>query len=445
MPKPPSRPSSPSASSIEGRLRRDARAIFDAAVAAADPYETSLAKLRSLPLAGKRLLVIGAGKAAAAMARAVEDACGDQIEAGVIVTKYGHAQPLRKILCREAAHPVPDAAGFTAAREVADLCRQATPRHTVICLISGGASALLPYPADGITLKEKQATTQLLLACGANIHELNCVRKHLSGLKGGQLAHLVYPARLETLILSDVIGDPLDVIGSGPTVPDPTTFAEAWEIFYKYRLTAKLPGSVRHHLEQGVNHNIPETPKAGDPIFRRVRNHLVGSNRKSLYAARDAAQQFGYQPLLLSTTLDGEAAEVAKTFAAMAREVRSSGHPAPAPLAILAGGETTVRLAHHHGLGGRNQEMALATALGIDGLPRTLFLAGGTDGTDGPTSAAGAFASGSTINRAEAIGFDAREFLVRNDSYHFFKPLGDLLETGPTGTNVMDLYLMLLR
>ncbi|MFN8813544.1 MAG: glycerate kinase [Acidobacteriota bacterium] len=426
-------------------MRREALAIFKAALAAANPYAATLEKLKPPRPKVRRVFVVGAGKAALAMARAAEKVLGPRIEAGVVVTKYGHGGKLKRVRVLEAAHPVPDEAGLAAAREVAEICATAAEGDLVLCLISGGASALLPYPVSGIKLEEKQQTTQLLLACGATIHELNCVRKHLSAIKGGQLAHIVWPARLETFILSDVIGDPLDVIGSGPTVPDTTTFADAWEILYRYRLTDKLPPSVRLHLEQGVNREIPETPKPGDRIFARVRNHLVGSNRLSLYAARDQARQLGYRVLLLSTSLDGEAREAAKTYAAIAREVRASGHPARPPLAVLCGGETTVQLSHHHGLGGRNQEMALAAAKGIDGLPGTLFLAAGTDGTDGPTEAAGAFATGSTLARARQIEFDPEEFLARNDSYHFFKPLGDLLVTGPTGTNVMDLYLMLLR
>jgi hydroxypyruvate reductase len=444
MPKMPSKQSKPSGSLTEAQLRKHALAIFHAALAAADPYEATLAHLRPCPESVKNLYVVGAGKAAAAMARAVEKYYGKRLRGGVIVTKYGHAQPLKKIRCLEAAHPVPDQAGIHAAQEIAELCHNATKDDLVICLISGGASALLPSPVAGITLEEKQATTQLLLACGATIHELNCVRKHLSALKGGQLAHLAYPATLETLILSDVIGDPLDVIGSGPTVPDSSTFADAWEILYKHRLTGKIPGSVRHHLEQGVNFRIPETPKPGDKVFRKLRNQLVGSNRLSLVAAQAKAKELGYKPLLLSTSLDGEASEAAKTFAAIAREVRASGNPAKAPVALLAGGETTVALSNHHGLGGRNQEMALAAAIGIEKLERVVFLAAGTDGTDGPTEAAGAFATGSTMSRAASIEFDAHEFLARNDSYHFFKPLDDLLVTGPTGTNVMDLYLMLV-
>ncbi len=433
------------AAELPDQLRQEAMRIFEGALRAADPYEATRAKLRPLPKTVEKVYVVGAGKAAAAMARAVEDAYGDKISAGLVVTKYGHGGPLRRIACREAAHPVPDAEGVKAARELAGLCLGAGPNDLVIALISGGASALLPAPAGHLTLEQKQKTTRLLLECGANIHELNCVRKHLSSLKGGQLALLCDPAPLRTFILSDVIGDPLDVIGSGPTVPDETTFAEAWSVIYKYDLATKIPASVRGHLEQGVNHAIPDTPKPGDPLFANVSNILVGSNRLSLYAAEAIARQLGYKTLLLSTSLDGEAREVAKVFAAMAREAVISGRPSRPPLALLAGGETTVTLTKHHGLGGRNQEMALAVAQGIAGLPGTLFLAGGTDGTDGPTNAAGAFAFGDTIERAKAFEMHAVEYLARHDSHQFFEQLGDLLITGPTGTNVMDVYLLLQR
>ena len=442
MPKMPSKPSSRSTSSVEARLRRDAVSIFNAALAAADPYAVTLAHL---PKGLNNIYVVGAGKAAAAMARAVEKAYGNKIKDGVVVTKYGHTQPLKQIRCREASHPVPDEAGVAAAQEIAQLCLSAGESDHILCLISGGASALLPFPAQSITLEEKQQTTKLLLASGATINELNCVRKHLSAIKGGHLAELAFPARVHTLILSDVIGDPLDVIGSGPTVPDSSTFEQAWKILYHHGLTNKVPASVRGHIEQGVNQATPETPKPGDKVFDRVTNTLIGSNRQSLQAAQSAAQKLGYQPVLLSTSLDGEARETAKFFAAMAREIAATGNPAPRPVALLAGGETTVTLTQRHGLGGRNQEMALAAAIGIAGLESTLFLAAGTDGTDGPTNAAGAFATGQTLARAQALELDPQDFLTRNDSHHFFQPLNDLLITGPTGTNVMDLYLALLR
>lgn len=445
----PYKPSSTSNSSdslaLEQALRVDATNIFNAALAAADPFAATLRHCKPLPKSVRRLFVIGAGKASALMAQAAEKAYGASIHAGLIVTKTGHALPLQRIECLEASHPVPDQHGVEAARRIARLCLDAAPDDLVLCLVSGGASALLPYPSDPITLAEKQATTKLLLACGATINELNCVRKHLSALKGGQLAHLVHPARLRTLILSDVIGDPLDIIGSGPSVPDPSTFADAWEIIYKHGLETKLPAAVRRHLHQGVNHAIPETPKPGDPIFARTENILIGSNQLSLQSAQKAARQLGYKPILLSTTLDGESREVARVLAALAREVHHSGNPAKPPLCLLAGGETTVNLTQHHGLGGRNMEMALAVAIGIENLPNTVFLSAGTDGSDGPTDAAGAFATGSTLARAQALEFEPLQFLQRNDSYHFFQPLQDLLVTGPTGTNVMDIQILLMK
>ncbi|MBL0914130.1 MAG: glycerate kinase [Sphingopyxis sp.] len=425
--------------------RSDALAIFDAAVAAAHPLEATAAHLPDLDPGIDRVFVVGAGKAAVAMAAAVERKYGARIAKGLVVTKYGHGGALTHIDCWEAAHPVPDAAGVRAAHAIGEICLGAGEKDLVICLISGGASALLPSPVSGLRLEQKQETTRLLLACGANIHELNCVRKHLSSVKGGQLAHLCSPARLHTYILSDVIGDPLDVIGSGPTVPDETSFADAWAVIYKYSLETKIPSAVRHHLEEGVNHRVPETPKPGDPIFDRVTNTLIGSNRISIDAAANQAKELGYTPFVLSTSLDGEAREVAKVFAAMAREVRESHRPAAPPLAILAGGETTVTLTQHHGLGGRNQEMALAAALGIQGLEGVTFLAAGTDGTDGPTNAAGALADGQTLTRAKALDLIAEEFLVRNDSHQFFEQLNDLIVTGPTGTNVMDVYLLLVE
>jgi hydroxypyruvate reductase len=435
---------SPPDPASESLLRGHALDIFQSALAAADPFRSTLAHLPPLDDSISRVFVVGAGKAAATMAAAVEQAYGERIYRGLVVTKYGHAKTLHKIECRQAAHPVPDPAGVQAARDIAELCLAAGPQDLVICLISGGASALLPSPVSSLSLEQKQATTRLLLACGANIQELNCVRKHLSGLKGGQLAHLCHPAQVRSYILSDVIGDPLDVIGSGPTVPDETTFADAWAVIYKHNLETKIPPAVRHHLTQGVNHHIPETPKPGDPIFDRVQNILVGSNRLSIEAAAAQARSLGYQTLVLSTSLDGEAREVARVFSAMAREIHASGQPVSPPVCLLAGGETTVTLTQHHGLGGRNQEMALAVAPGIAGLPNTVFLAGGTDGTDGPTNAAGAFAFGSTIARAHAQELLPSEFLARNDSHQLFEQLGDLLITGPTGTNVMDVYLLLI-
>ena len=402
-------------------------------------------QLEPLPPRVRRLIVVGAGKAAPAMARAVESFYGPAIASGAVVTKYGHGQQLRHIECLEAAHPVPDEAGVEASRRIAELALSAGPRDLVLCLISGGASALLPFPVPGISLEEKQDTTQMLLSCGANIQELNCVRKHLSQINGGRLAQLAHPAKVKSLILSDVIGDPLDVIGSGPTVPDTTTFADAWRIVYQYGLERRLPASVRHHLSAGVNGQVPETPKPGDAALARVKNVLIGSNRLSLNAAGAKAQEIGYGTVVLTTSLDGEAREAGRLYSAIAREVHASGQPGKPPIAVLSGGETTVTLGAHHGQGGRNQEMALSAAIGLNGLSNTLFLAAGTDGTDGPNDAAGAFAFGSTVARAGALDLDPRQYLDRNDSHRFFHPLGDLLITGPTGTNVMDLHLLLIR
>jgi hydroxypyruvate reductase len=313
----------------------------------------------------------------------------------------------------------------------------------VICLISGGASALLPAPAPPITLEEKQQVTRLLLACGATIHEINAVRKHISEVKGGQLARLAYPARVLSLLLSDVIGDPLDVIGSGPTAPDASTFADALAVLDKYGLRERVPAPVRERLERGAAGEIPETPKADDPVFQRTQNLIVGNNRTAVDAAAKIARVFGFRPLVLSTMIEGETREVARVHAAIVREILASGRPARPPVCLISGGETTVTL-RGNGLGGRNQEFVLAAAIELAGLPDVVVLSGGTDGTDGPTDAAGAIADGATLARAERIGLDARRMLAENDSYHFFEPLGDLIKTGPTNTNVMDLRLLLV-
>ena len=315
---------------------------------------------------------------------------------------------------------------------------QAGADDLVICLISGGASALLPLPAPPVTLEEKQETTRLLLACGANIHEINCIRKHISGIKGGQLARLAYPATVLALILSDVIGDDLDMIGSGPTVPDRSTFADARAIFEKYGIWNKLPLGVR----QRIADTAPETPKPGDRIFERVQNLIVGSNRLAVDAAAREARALGFRTMVLSTFIEGEAREAGRIHAAIAKEIVASGRPVKSPACVISGGETTVTI-RGSGLGGRNQEFALAAAIDIDGLSEVVILSGGTDGTDGPTDAAGAIADGRTVSRAQASGLDASDFLARNDSYHFFEGLGDLLKTGPTGTNVADVRILL--
>lgn len=440
----------------EAALRRDALAIFKSALQAADPAEAICRHVavergtlhvgrKSYRLdAFRRIIVVGAGKASARMAAALERLLGSRISCGLVNTKYGHLARLRHIALNECGHPLPDAAGVDGSRRIATLAEEATADDLVICLISGGASALMPLPAEPITLDEKQETTRLLLACGATIHEINAVRKHISAIKGGQLARLAAPARVVALLLSDVIGDPLDVIGSGPTAPDDSTFAGAWAVIEKYSLQDRIPAVIRHRLEAGLLGEIGETPKLGDACFRRVQNLVVGSNRLAVDAAARSARQRGYKPVVLSTLIEGETRDIASMHAAILKEALASGRPARPPVCLISGGETTVTL-RGDGLGGRNQEFALACALALDGIAGAVVLSGGTDGTDGPTDAAGALADGRTLTRARARGLDAASALARNDSYHFFDALGDLVKTGPTGTNVMDVRLLLAR
>ena len=380
----------------------------------------------------RNVYVIGAGKASAQMARAIERLLGARITAGEINVKDGHGAPLRRIQINECGHPLPDQRGVDGARRIAQMARQATANDLIVCLISGGASALLPLPAPPITLSEKQKTTRLLLHSGASIHEMNCVRKHISQIKGGQLARLAYPATLLTLILSDVIGDDLDVIGSGPTIPDRSTLADARAIFEKYGIGNKLPAAAQ------------ETPKPGDRIFEKTHNVIVGSNALAVDAAEVEARRLGFHTLVLSTFLEGEAREIARVHAAIAKEIRATGRPVKTPACVISGGESTVTV-RGKGLGGRNQEFALAAAFDIAGLQNVLILSAGTDGTDGPTDAAGAIADGTTLVRAQALGLNAAAFLANNDSYYFFEATGDLIKTGPTGTNVADIQLVLVR
>jgi len=387
-----------------------------------------------------RVLVVGMGKAGATMGLALADILGDHLSAGIISTKYGHASPHShpRLTILEAGHPVPDENSVLNAQRIAGLVGSAEPNDLVICLISGGGSALAVSPAPGLSLADKQAVTSHLLSCGATINEINCVRKHLSLLKGGGIARLASQAHLVSLILSDVVGNPLDVIASGPTVPDPTTFADAHAVLTRYGLLDRVPAPIRQRILDGVNGRVPETPKPGDPIFDRVQNVIIGSNEHAARAALRAAGELGFHTLLLSTYVEGEAREVGRVMAAILREVVTSGSPIPRPACIIAGGETTVTITGS-GLGGRNQELALAAAIQMDGLEDVLLGALGTDGTDGPTDAAGAVADGSTIQRARRLGLDPLAFLATNDSYHFFQRIGDLIITGPTGTNVNDL------
>ena len=436
-------------------LRQDLHTIFQTALQAGDPGEGIRAHVQregnQLRVADSTydlsqydaLYMIGMGKAGAAMAIAVETMLGDRLRGGHVIVKYGHGAPVAHATLHEADHPIPDEAGVRATRTLLDFVDALGPRELVICLISGGGSALSPAPVEGITLAEKQEVTRLLLACGATIHEINALRKHISQIKGGQLARLASPATLITLVLSDVVGDSLDVIASGPTVPDTSTFADCLEILRKYRLFDTVPMAIRRHLEAGGFGAVPETPKPGDAVFSRTQTVIIGRNLQALEAASRQATALGYRPLILSSAIEGETREVARVHAGIAKEVLASGYPITAPACILSGGETTVTL-HGQGKGGRNQEFALALALDIDDIPGIAALSGGTDGTDGPTDAAGAFADWTTCARADQHGVRPREALEDNDAYPFFERLGDLLITGPTQTNVMDVRIILI-
>jgi glycerate 2-kinase len=390
-----------------------------------------------------RIFVLGAGKAGASMAKAIEDILGEQISAGIITVKYDHLEELKKIKIQEAGHPVPDQNGLDGARAIYQLGSSAEERSLVICLISGGGSALMVLPAEGITLEDKQITTQVLLDSGATIHEINTVRKHLSAIKGGGLARAIYPATLITLILSDVVGDDLDSIASGPCVPDSGTFSDCKAIFAKYSIENQIPPGVLLHIESGIAGNVPETAKAGKTFFEKTQNVIVGNNFQALLKAKEKADELGYNTLLLSSMLEGETREVAANHIAIAREIQLHGYPLPQPACLLSGGETTVRI-QGSGKGGRNQEFVLAAALKLGGMENIVVLSAGTDGTDGPTDAAGAFADETTLQRAQTAGLDPQKYLDNNDSYHFFDRLDDLFKTGPTNTNVMDLRIILI-
>jgi glycerate 2-kinase len=435
-------------------LRRAAAGILLGGLRAADPRRAIERVLRvrggavvvdgqRYPLArGARLTVVGAGKAAALMAQAAEDILEDRITAGVVAVPTGYAASLRRIRLREAGHPLPTEAGAAAAEQILALLRGLRPQDLVICLLSGGGSALLPLPQAGLALADMVRTTDLLLRSGADITEINTVRKHLSRIAGGQLARAAAPARLVTLIISDIVGSPLDAIASGPTVPDPTTYADALSVLDKYRLTREAPPAVAAALRRGAAGELPDTPKPGDPIFARARAVVLADNAAAARAARESAAKSGFRTLLLSTFIEGEAREVGRVLAAIAREVSSTGSPVSRPACIVAGGETTVTVTGS-GRGGRNQEVALAAARPLHGISDVLLVSFATDGTDGPTDAAGAVADGTTLARARARGLDPVRHLAENDAYPVLEAVGDLIRTGPTHTNVNDLMLIL--
>jgi hydroxypyruvate reductase len=386
----------------------------------------------------QHIYVVGAGKASAAMAVALEDILDGRITAGWVNTKDGYVAPTRLIHLHEASHPVPDERGAEGSRRIVAMLRDAGPEDLVFCLISGGGSALMNLPAEGITLDDISALTRALLRCGATINEMNCIRKHISQLKGSNLARVAAPAQVVSLIVSDVIGNPLDVISSGPTAPDPTTFAQAYGVLAKYHLLVEVPAAIVGHLKLGLEGKLPETPKADAPVFLHTQNLIIASNEHAAAAALQKAQERGLHTLLLSTSVEGEAREVAKVFAAIAREIARTGQPLPRPACMVAGGETTVTV-RGHGLGGRNQELALAAVPCLAGLENVAIVSLGTDGTDGPTDAAGALSTGGTLARAANQGIAPASYLADNDAYHFFQALGDLIITGPTNTNVNDL------
>jgi len=424
---------------MKHNLRRDAQAILMAALAAADPTAAMAQVLRSREDLDRyaRIFVVGAGKASGTMAVAAEALLARRITAGCVNVKDGDTAKTRVIELRHCGHPLPDERGLAGAKRIADICADAGENDVVICLWSGGASALAPYPSPPITLAEKQETTRLLLASGATIHEVNAVRKHVSAIKGGQLARIAAPAHVISLILSDVVGDNLDVIASGPTAPDSSTYSSAYAVLEKYDLPERVPVRVRERLKNGAQ----ETPKDSDPLFDNVENIIVGNNQKSLEAASRAAREMGYKTLILSSTFEGETRDVARAHAAIARQIRLFGQPSKPPVCVISGGETTVAMDGEPGKGGRNQEFALAAGIDIAGLDDVLIISAGTDGTDGPTDAAGAMVDGTSVARAS---LSAAEALDDHDAYPFFSELGDLIITGSTGTNVMDLHLILV-
>jgi len=443
----------------ENKLNRKARALalrsLESALNAVDSKHIIKSKLllrdSTLHVNGysfdlkrfKNVYVVGGGKASGSMAEALEEILGKRVTNGLVNVPHGSKQNTKIIKLHEASHPVPDEAGVEGTRRMLEMAEQAKEDDLVICLISGGGSSLMPLPRDEISIADKREITEALLKCGATINEINTVRKHISGFKGGWLAKRAYPATILNLILSDVVGDPLDFIASGPTVPDSTTFGDATKVLKKYGLWDKSPGSIRKVLSEGEKGTIPETPKANDDAFKKVFNVVVGNNRLASITAREYFKSEGLNTLLLTATVEGEARHAGVMLASIAREVSVSGNPIPKPAGIIAGGETTVTVTGK-GLGGRNQEIALAAAQKLKDMDGAVVASLSTDGVDGPTDAAGAIADGKTLARAAKMGLNPEEYLAENDSYHFFSKLNDLIITGPTGTNVNDVSVIVI-
>ncbi len=392
-----------------------------------------------------RVLLVGAGKAGQPMAEAVQEVLGDRLDSGLVIVKEGYTTKNGlpdRIKIVEAGHPIPDIRGVNGADEVIELLENTNQNDLIISLISGGGSALLVSPVPGVSLQNLQSLTEILLASGATINEINTLRKHLDRIKGGQLARFTYPAKMIGLILSDVVGDPLDVIASGPTIPDGTTFADALAIVEHYQIEDQIPAPILEYLKLGEAGKVEETPKPGEHLFTDVNNIIVGSNRTASQAALEQALKEGFNTFVLSNYLQGEASLVGKFLATILRQVALHNQPIPRPACIIVGGETTVTL-RGDGLGGRNQEIALGAVDELDGLKGIALITLATDGGDGPSDAAGAVVTGRTLQQALTLGLDPQNFLVRNDAYNFFDPLGDLLKTGPTQTNVNDLAFLL--
>jgi len=391
----------------------------------------------------KHVYVVGGGKASGSMAEALEQILSEHITDGFINIPRGTKHKTKVIKLHETSHPIPDETGVEGTRRILEIAEKAGENDLVICLISGGGSSLMPLPRGDISIVDKKKITEALLKCGATINEINTVRKHISDFKGGWLAKKAYPATVLNLILSDVIGDPLDFIASGPTVPDSTTFHEAVKILKKYELWNTVPESIRKVLSDGEKGLIPETPKADDQVFKKVFTVVVGNNRFASLAACESLRSNGLNTLLLTSTLEGEARHVGTVLASIAREISISQNPVSKPAGIVAGGETTVTV-KGKGLGGRNQEIALSAALKLEGMNGVVLASLSTDGVDGPTDAAGAIVDGKTLERAANKGLNPEEFLAENNSYNFFSELGDLIFTGPTGTNVNDVSVIIV-
>lgn len=437
------------------RSRNIALTIIESALASADPKSLVKTNIQlngySLNIGSKtidlkkydRIFVIGAGKASGAMAEAIEEILGDKIIDGSlnVPRDSSHVFETKSIRIYEAGHPIPDKRGLKGAENIMMIIDDAKEHDLILSLISGGGSALLPLPAGDIMLKEIQEVTDSLLRCGANIEEINMVRKHMSSIKGGLLAKHAYPATLISLLISDVVGDPLPSIASGPTVPDPSTFSDAFHVLRRYGIWNEISDSIRTHMSKGLEGKIPESPKPSDPYFRKVYNMIIGSNRIALNAASVKARQLGLTPIILTSFIEGEARHVGTVMASIARESTVQTGSLQRPNVFLTGGETTVTVTGG-GKGGRNQEVALSASLRIKGLKGVTIVSVGTDGIDGPTEAAGAIVDGSTVKRANEIGMNPIEYLDDNNSYHFFDKLGDLIMTGPTGTNVNDIIMI---